>query len=44
VLRQTDEDIMDIDNQIANEIKTGIIAAPQGETLDDDTDINNTGE
>ena len=44
VLRQTDEDIMDIDNQIANEIKTGIIAASQGETLDDDTDINNTGE
>jgi len=45
VLRQTDEDIMEIDSQIANEIKTGIIAAPQGETLDDeDTDINNTGE
>jgi hypothetical protein len=39
---------MEIDNQIANEIKTGIIAAPQGETLDKyedgDTDINNTGE
>ena len=50
VLRQTDEDIADIDNQIANEIKTGIIAKPQGETLDDevdtmdDTDINSTGE
>ena len=45
VLRQTDEDIMEIDTQIANEIKTGIIAPPQGETLEDeDTDINNTGE
>ncbi len=50
VLRQTDEDIAEIDNQIANEIKTGIIARPQGETLDDevegmdDTDINSTGE
>jgi hypothetical protein len=50
VLRQTDEDIADIDNQIANEIKTGIIAKPQGETLDDEvegmdnTDINSTGE
>jgi len=44
VLRQTDEDIIEIDNQIADEIKTGIIARPQGETLDDDTNINNTGE
>jgi hypothetical protein len=50
VLRQTDEDIAEIDNQIANEIKTGIIARPQGETLDDEvdtmdnTDINSTGE
>ena len=50
VLRQTDEDIAEIDNQIANEIRTGIIARPQGETLDDevegmdDTDINSTGE
>ena len=36
---------MEIDTQIANEIKTGIIAPPQGETLEDeDTDINNTGE
>ena len=46
VLRQSDEDIIEIDSQIANEIKTGIIAAPQGETLendiesDDDSDIN----
>ena len=35
VLRQSDEDIIEIDNQIAKEIKTGIIAPPQGETLDD---------
>ena len=43
VLRQSDEDIIEIDNQIAKEIKTGIIAPPQGETLDDttnDSDIN----
>ena len=43
VLRQTDEDIAEIDRQIANEIKTGIIAAPQGENMETDNenpDIN----
>ena len=43
VLRQTDEDIAEIDRQIANEIKTGIIAAPQGENMEtdnEDPDIN----
>jgi len=46
VLRQSDEDIIEIDNQIANEIKQGIIASPEGQTLedDDDTDINSMGE
>ena len=33
---QTDEDIMDINRQIADEIKTGIIAAPQGENMETD--------
>ena len=43
ILRQTDEDIAEIDRQIANEIKTGIIAAPQGENMEtdnEDPDIN----
>ena len=43
VLRQTDEDIIEIDNQIANEIKTGLIASPQGENQDEpneNPDIN----
>ena len=43
VLRQSDEDIIEIDNQIANEIKQGIIAAPEGQDMDteaQDTDIN----
>ena len=43
VLRQSDEDIIEIDRQIANEIKTGIIAAPQGENMEtdnEDPDIN----
>ena len=47
VLRQSDEDIIEIDNQIRNEIKQGIIAAPEGmdtdegmETGIDNTDIN----
>ena len=43
VLRQTDEDIIEIDRQIADEIKTGIIAAPQGENMEtdnEDPDIN----
>ena len=37
VLRQSDEDIIEIDNQIANEIKQGIIAAPEGQDMDSDT-------
>ena len=42
VLRQSDEDIIEIDNQIRSEIKQGIIAAPEGQSLEDDedTDIN----
>ena len=42
VLRQSDEDIIDIDSQIRNEIKQGIIANPEGAQMDDDedTDIN----
>jgi len=43
ILQQSDEDIIEIDNQIANEIKTGIIAAPQGEDMEPDNenpDIN----
>jgi hypothetical protein len=42
VLRQSDEDIIDIDNQIRSEIKQGIIANPEGAQMedDDDTDIN----
>jgi len=42
VLRQSDEDIIEIDNQIRSEIKQGIIAAPEGQDLEDDedTDIN----
>ena len=43
ILQQSDEDIIEIDNQIANEIKTGIIAAPQGENMETDNenpDIN----
>ncbi|ANS05047.1 capsid assembly protein [uncultured Mediterranean phage] len=42
VLRQSDDDIIEIDNQIAKEIKQGIIAS-QGETMDiesGDSDIN----
>ena len=43
ILQQTDEDIVEIDTQIADEIKTGIIAAPQGENMETDNeepDIN----
>jgi hypothetical protein len=43
VLRQSDEDIIEIDNQIATEIKQGIIASPEGQNMDEDdnnTDIN----
>ena len=45
VLRQSDEDIIEIDNQIAQEIKQGIIAAPEGMDTDEgmETDIDNTG-
>ena len=41
VLRQSDEDIIEIDNQIANEIKQGIIAAPEGQDMD--TEMQDTG-
>jgi hypothetical protein len=46
VLRQSDEDIIEIDNEIANEIKQGIIASPEGQEMEDDdnTDINSMGE
>ena len=42
VLRQSDEDIIDIDNQIAAEIKQGVIASPEGQDMgdNDNTDIN----
>jgi hypothetical protein len=43
ILQQSDEDIIEINKQIANEIKTGIIAAPQGENMEtdnEDPDIN----
>ena len=47
VLRQTDEDIIDIDNQIADEIKKGIIASPEAVPIEGDsntTDINIEGD
>ena len=47
VLRQSDEDIIEIDNQIADEIKQGIIASPEGQDMDgndDNTNINNIGD
>jgi hypothetical protein len=42
VLRQSDEDIIEIDNQIADEISKGVIASPEGESMEDDdnSDIN----
>ena len=42
VLRQSDDDIIEIDSQIRDEIKQGIIANPEGAQMDDDedTDIN----
>jgi len=42
VLRQSDEDILEIDSQIADEISKGIIASPEGESMEDDdsSDIN----
>ena len=41
-MRQSDEDIIDIDSQIRKEIKQGIIANPEGAQMedDDDADIN----
>ena len=47
VLQQSDEDIIDIDNQIADEIKKGIIASPEAVSIEDDsntTDINIEGD
>ena len=35
ILQQTDEDMLEIDGQIASEIKQGIIASPVGEASDD---------
>ena len=43
ILRQTDEDIADIDRQIADEIKTGIIASPQGENMEADNEDPDDG-
>jgi hypothetical protein len=42
VLRQSDDDIIEIDSQIRNEIKQGIIANPEGAQMEDDDnpDIN----
>ena len=42
VLQQTDEDIIEIDNQIADEVKQGIINSPEGQDMngDSNTDIN----
>jgi len=42
VLRQSDEDIIDIDSQIRKEIEQGIIANPEGAQMEDDdnNDIN----
>ena len=47
VLRQTDEDIAEIDSQIKQEVESGIIASPEVETMEDDgdgTDINIEGD
>jgi len=41
VLRQSDEDIIEIDNQIADEIKQGIIASPEGQSMENDDDNAN---
>ena len=40
VLRQSDEDIIEIDNQIAVEIKQGIIASPEGQDMEDNDNAN----
>ncbi len=40
VLRQSDEDIIEIDNQITNEIKQGIIDSPAGGQMEDDDNTN----
>ena len=47
VLRQTDEDITEIDSQIKQEIESGIIASPESQDMDDsgdNTDINIEGD
>jgi hypothetical protein len=36
ILQQSDEDIIDIDNQIADEIKKGIIASPEAQDMESD--------
>ena len=41
ILQQTDEDIIDIDNQIADEIKKGIIASPEAQDMENDGDDSN---
>ena len=41
ILQQSDEDIIEIDNQIADEIKKGIIASPDAQDMEsDDMDSN----
>ena len=41
ILQQSDEDIIEIDNQIADEIKKGIIASPEAQDMEsDDMDSN----
>ena len=48
VLRQSDEDIIEIDNQIADEISKGVIAHPEGESMGaydiSDINIDNKGD
>ena len=47
ILRQSDEDIAEIDSQIEQEVKSGIIASPEAETMEDEgdnTDINIEGD
>ena len=41
-LEVSPEDIIEIDNEIANEIKQGIIASPEGQEMKDEEDDNNT--
>ena len=44
ILQQTDEDILEIDSQIAGEIKQGIIASQDFGDEAEDSDINNIGD